>query len=97
MSWVCDPEDKHSHYKERPQLLIEVMSRFKTDHLEKLFIYQQIESVEEYLIVDQDPEEKQAWVYRRNENWEMPAPIKEGEIVLESIGLTLQLSDLYQS
>lgn len=91
----CDSADDHSLYKERPRLLIEVMSDFKQDHFEKLFIYQQIESLEEYLIISQDPTEPRAWIYRRGEQWAMPKPIREGEIGLVSIGLTLRLEDLY--
>lgn len=94
---TCDPEDKHSYHKTCPKLLVEVMSSFKQDHLEKLFIYMQIESLEEYLIVDQDPEKPRAWLYKRSENWEMPEAVTSGEIHLASIGLTLTLADLYKA
>ncbi len=94
---VCDPEDNHAKYKERPKLIVEVMSRFKTDHFEKLFIYQQIAILEEYLIVDQNPNEQRAWLYQRDQHWAMPEPLTEGEIHLESIDLTLELGSLYLS
>jgi Uma2 family endonuclease len=94
---VCDPADSHTHYKERPKLLAEVMTRFKQDHFEKLFIYQQIESLEEYLIVSQDPAEPRAWVYRRADGWAMPEPIVAGEIELASLDLRIPLADLYLS
>ena len=94
---ACDPADTHSHYKERPKLLAEVMTRFQQDHFEKLFIYQQIASLEEYLIVSQDPTEPRAWVYRRADGWAMPEPIVAGEIALASLGLRLPLADLYLS
>ena len=92
---VCDPKDTHSHYKERPTLLVEVMTSYKNDHLEKLFIYQQIETLKEYLVIDQNPETPRAWIYRCSENWAMPAPVESGEIRLDSIDLTLDLADLY--
>lgn len=94
---VCDPADSHTHYKERPKLLAEVMTRFNQDHFEKLFIYQQIESLEEYLIVSQDPVEPRTWVYRRADGWAMPEPIVAGEIELASLGLRIPLADLYLS
>lgn len=92
---VCDPKDNRSHYKDQPKLLVEVMSNFKQDHLEKLFTYQQIDSLEEYLVIDQNPESPRAWLYRRANDWEMPDPITEGKVRLESIDLTLNLADLY--
>jgi len=92
---TCDPADTHPVYKVHPKLLAEVMTRFKQDHFEKLFIYQQIASLEEYLILDQDPATPQAWVYRRENHWIMPEPITSGEITLTSIDLSLRLEDLY--
>ena len=92
---TCDPSDDHSHYKERPRLLVEVMTNFKQDHFEKLFIYQQIESLQEYLIVGQNPERPQAWLYQRNQNWVMPEPIVSGEIELPSLDLRFPLAGLF--
>jgi len=94
---VCDPADGHSSHKEHPTLLAEVMTRFKTDHFEKLFIYQQIESLEEYLVLSQNPEEPAAWLYRRSDGWKMPEPIKVGEIELASLDLRISLEELYRS
>jgi len=45
------PEE--SFYKESPRVIIEFMSDYKADHVEKLFAYQQIESLEEYLAIHQ--------------------------------------------
>jgi Uma2 family endonuclease len=73
------------------------MSRFKTDHFEKLSIYQQIGTLEEYLVLSQNPEEPAAWLYRRAEGWKMPAPVTAGEITLASLGLNLTLEELYRS
>lgn len=94
---VCDPADAHSAYKERPKLLAEVMTRFKTDHFEKLFVYQQIESLEEYLVLSQDAEQPAAWVYRRADGWKMPEAIRSGDVALASLGLSLTLGELYRS
>ena len=94
---TCDPADSHPTYKERPKFLAEVMTRFKQDHFEKRFIYQQIGSLEEYLVVGQDAAEPAAWVYRRENGWTMPEPIVSGEIELASLGLRLSLEELYRS
>jgi Uma2 family endonuclease len=92
---TCDPTDDHSHYKERPRFLAEVMTNFKEDHFGKLFIYQQIESLQEYLIVGQDPEQPKAWLYRRAEHWAMPEPVTTGRIELASLELRLPLGALF--
>ncbi|MFT5466613.1 MAG: Uma2 family endonuclease [Verrucomicrobiales bacterium] len=92
---VCDPKDDQTHYKERPKLIIEVMSRMQSDLAEKLFIYQQIESVEEYLVLDQSPEEPKAWLYGRGQEWKIKAPITGGSIDLASIDFSFDLADLY--
>ena len=92
---VCDPSDTKSHYKERPKIIVEVMSDYKSDHVEKLFAYQQIDSLEEYLVIHQEPTEMRAWLYRRDRNWQVADGAPEGLIHLESIGLTTPLSDLY--
>jgi len=94
---VCDPADSHAVYKERPKLLAEVMTRFKTDHFEKLFIYEQIESLEEYLVLSQDAGQPAAWVYRRAEGCQMPEAIQAGEVELSSLGVRLSLEELYRS
>src|SRR5687767_11544927 len=39
---VCDSADAHPLYKTSPRLIVEVMSDYKADHVEKLFAYQQI-------------------------------------------------------
>lgn len=94
---VCDPEDSNSHYKKSPKLLVEVMSRFNPDHFEKLFIYKRLPSLEEYLVLDQDPDEPRAWLSSRQTGWEMPEPVTDGELELASIGLKLSLADLYRA
>jgi Uma2 family endonuclease len=94
---VCDPADAHGAYKERPKLLAEVMTRFKTDHFEKLFVYKQIESLEEYLVLSQDADQPAAWIYRRADEWKMPEAIRSGAVELSSIGLSLTPEELYRS
>ncbi len=94
---TCDPADSHPNFKERPKFLAEAMTRFKQDHFEKLFIYRQIESLEEYLIVGQNSAEPVAWLYRRETGWAMPEPVASGGIELASLDLRLSLEDLYRS
>jgi Uma2 family endonuclease len=52
----CDPRDSHSHYREHPCLLVEVLSDSTrgADTREKLIAYTQVESLQGYLLVEQD-------------------------------------------
>nr|CAA6830636.1 MAG: Uma2 family endonuclease [uncultured Thiotrichaceae bacterium] len=67
---ACDPEDNHEYYKERPCLLIEVLSASAetTDRREKLHAYQGLPSLKEYVLISQD--KPQIEMYQRtNNNW----------------------------
>jgi Uma2 family endonuclease len=92
---TCDPEDSEPLFKESPKLLVEVMSDYKSDHVEKLFAYQQIPSLEQYLVVAQDPREKQAWLYQRVSGWDQEDGAPEGVIQLASIDFSIRLDEVY--
>ncbi|MFT5468298.1 MAG: Uma2 family endonuclease [Verrucomicrobiales bacterium] len=96
MVW-CDPEDNDRLFRTSPRVIVEVMSDYKKDHLEKLFVFQQIPSVEEYLIIDQDFSEPKAWIYRRAANWKQERVEPGGEIELPSIAFSITLDELYES
>ena len=91
----CDPADSQAYYKERPRLIVEVMTDYKADHVEKLFAYQQIAGLEEYLVISQDPEEARAWLYRKESNWAMADGAPDGQVLLNSIGFATPLRELY--
>lgn len=94
---VCDPTDSAANFKTKPQVLVEVMSNFRRDHVEKFMVYQTIESLEEYIVIDQnaDPEEQKAWIYRRATGWEQEV-IKPGEeLAIPSIEFSIDLASLY--
>lgn len=73
------------------------MSRFKTDHFEKLFICQQIGTLGEYPELSRNSDEPAAWLYRRADGWKMPEPITAGGISLASPGPSLTLGELYRA
>jgi len=52
----CGPSNPDAVFKENPKLIIEVISDAKRDLIEKFFAYQQIETLEEYVVIDQDAE-----------------------------------------
>ena len=73
------------------------MSDFRRDQVEKFMVYQHVDSLEDYLIIDPDSEEKRAWIYRRATGWDQEI-VKAGESInLPSIDFAIQLADLYES
>lgn len=94
---VCDPDDDGPLYKTRPKVLCEVMTDFKKGHLEKLFVYQQIPSLEDYLVVDQNPRQPRAWLYRRENGWQQEEIGLDDTVSLPSIGFATPLASLYEA
>jgi Uma2 family endonuclease len=76
-------------------LLIEVASPSteRIDRGEKLNNYRQIPSLIEYVIVEQD--RRQAQVYHRRNGWACEVTGPDQPLVLECLGLTLSMSDIY--
>jgi Uma2 family endonuclease len=92
---VCDPTDTEPNYKSRPKVIIEVLSRDKgRDLIEKLEVYREIETVEEYFVVSQNPERPEVYTFRRRSNFE-PDIIQNGSFTIESIGLSLDVKQIY--
>ena len=75
---ACRAEDRASHYREHPSLLVEVLSSStqRIDKYEKFFVYNQIESLQSYILLAQDFAE--ATVYRRDLDW-APLQLHEHE------------------
>ena len=93
---VCDPSDDHQDYKTKPKVIVEVLSRDRgRDLVEKLAIYKEIESVDEYFVVGQNAERPEVHIFKRSNNFEADV-IHEGPFTLDSIGLTLEVKDLYE-
>jgi Uma2 family endonuclease len=93
-----NPEDRHRYFREKPKLLIEVLSEDENkDLIEKFFVYQRLPSLEEYVVVNSDPTRPEVRVFRRAEGWEPGETHHDGEFTFRSVGLTLRVSDLYAS
>jgi Uma2 family endonuclease len=95
---TCDPSDSHSHFKERPSLVVEVLSpgSESTDRREKMLAYRTLPSLREYLLVATDRRHVER--YRRDEHdeWQLVA-LGQGEaLLLESIGTSLTLDEIYE-
>jgi Uma2 family endonuclease len=93
---ACDPIDSQPYYREKPKLLIEVLSDDTSkDLIEKFLAYQRIPSLEEYVVVNPDPTKREIQIFRRSEGWEPGERLHDGEFTLRSVGLTLKVADLY--
>ena len=95
---TCDPEDSGDYFKMRPCLIIEVASpsTVMIDRREKLLAYQKIASLREYVLISQD--EIKIEVYRREQSgrwWEHTLE-REGELQLESVGLKIDVNEVYE-
>jgi Uma2 family endonuclease len=96
----CDPTDRESHLRRRPRLLVEVVSPHteRTDHYEKRLAYEQIPTLQEYIILAQD--KVLADVIRRQEDghWSRGTLTQlEDDLRLESVQLVLHLADVYRN
>ena len=94
---ACDPADSHRYYREKPRLLIEVLSDDENkDLVEKFLAYQRIRSMEEYVVVDPEPSRPRVRIFRRSEGWEPGEIHRDGEFTLRSVELTLKVSAVYE-
>jgi Uma2 family endonuclease len=94
----CDPDEQDRFSLSYPCLIIEVLSPSTelTDRREKFVNYQNLETLQEYVLVSQ--EEIKVEVYRKDDegNWLVEILGKDDELRLDSIGLTLTMTEIYE-
>lgn len=94
------PEPVTGYVANQPKLIIEILSprSKRKDEVEKYSAYQYLPTLEEYLVVNQDPDERWARLHRREFNWRPQTGdivVGSGEIHLRSIDLKLDLDEIY--
>jgi Uma2 family endonuclease len=92
---VTYEQENNDYYNTSPCLIVEVLSSStaRTDRYEKLMAYRLLPSLQEYVLCSQDFPVIE--VYRKANNWQ-PERYTEGQsVMLESVGLELELDDLY--
>ena len=95
----CEENPENAYFRNQPILIVEVTSP-STKHIdrrEKLLFYQQMPSVQEYVVVDQH--KMNVEVHRRQPNggwitYYFNEP--SDEIEFQSVGLTLPISEIYR-
>jgi len=96
---TCDPRDRQDRYLKRyPKLIAEVLSPNTKafDKGEKFQDYQQIETLEEYVLISQEIQRVEC--RRRNSlgTWETTIYETGDRVILSSINLELAIADLYR-
>ena len=93
---VCDEQTDHDYYTESPAIVIEVLSKStrRYDETVKRLAYQSISTLQEYILIEQDFVDVE--VCRRSDGWKSQHYFLGKAFILESIGLTLNVDDLYQ-
>ena len=93
---ICDDDNSDDDYvRENPVLIIEVLSKStrKKDKAEKRDEYLAIESLQEYVLIEQDFAEID--VQRRSNNWQSSYHFLGDEITFKAIDVTVAVEDIY--
>ncbi len=94
---ACDPADDHDYYRDRPVLIVEVLSDSteRTDRADKFHAYRALDSLEEYVLVAQDVPRVE--VYRRGTAWDLELHGEGDALRLDSVDLDLPVEAVYES
>ncbi len=94
---VCGEDAESEYFITIPTIIVEILSPSTagTDRREKMFAYQEIESLQEYLMIDQETE--YAELYRRRDDglWSWIEFDADEELELASIDFKMPMSELY--
>ncbi|AFY82205.1 Uma2 family endonuclease [Oscillatoria acuminata] len=95
---ICEPEDGHPNYKTQPRLIVEILSSntVATDRQEKFFAYQTLPSFQEYVLVPQDQIGIELYRKTAEGSWEKTLLNPKEDLHLQSLGLTLPLTEIYE-
>ncbi len=92
-----ETRDTKGDYVDEPCLVIEVLSpsTARVDKREKMIGYREISSIEEYVLVAQQP--AHVMIYRRSERWQPQIIDSLGDVLeLRSIGLAIPVTRIYK-
>jgi len=97
---VCDPDDDHPQYKERPCLIVEVLSPSTAtiDRREKWRTYRDMPSLSDYLLIDSEQVAVEVYSRRADGCWQS-ALLETGEVLnidCPPVRAALSLEDIYE-
>ncbi len=93
---VCNPIDKvNNYYKTQPSMIVEVLSRStrRFDKTHKRVTYQTLETLQEYVLVDQERAEIE--VFTRQSGWQAEYFYPGDTIHFQSIDVAVAVEDIY--
>lgn len=99
---ICGQAEKASKEKEaitNPILIVEVLSQSTAayDRGDKFYFYRQIPSLQEYILIEQETAKVEVFK-REGDLWRISNAIGlESSITLESLQITLQLTEIYRN
>ncbi len=92
---VCQNSDDSDYYQQSPVIIVEVLSPStrKFDKTAKRLKYQNIPTLEEYVLIEQTIGEIE--VFRKKEHWQSFYYYLGDAITFESLGVTVLVEDIY--
>lgn len=92
---ACEDKTDDEYYTESPSLIVEVLSKStrKTDHSLKRLAYQNLRSLQEYVLIEQDFVDIE--VCRRNRHWQSEHYFLGDEVYFSSLELHIPVADIY--
>lgn len=95
---VCGEDNEDEYYAVKPKLIVEVLSprTSLTDRREKMFAYKEIESLEEYVLIEQN--RMYAEIYRRRADsnlWDWIEFETGEEIEFASVEFKMPMAEIY--
>lgn len=93
---VCGDDNDNEYYTEKPTLIVEVLSKStrRKDHTTKRFAYRQIETLQEYVLIEQDSVHVE--VSRRSLGWDSAHYFLGDEVFFESLDLNVSVAEIYR-
>lgn len=91
----CTKLSGDSYYTETPSIIVEVLSKStrRSDETTKRMAYMQIDSLQEYVLIEQDI--GKIAIMRRSGGWITENYYLGDDFTLHSIGLTVSVADIY--
>ncbi len=92
---VCQQDNDFDYYKQSPVIIVEILSKStrKFDKNAKRLKYQNISTLEEYVLIDQTIAEIE--VFKKKEHWQSFYYYLGDAITFESLGVTVLVEDIY--
>jgi len=93
---TCEDDTENTYYTEQPLIIVEVLSKStrRNDETTKRRLYQNVPSVQEYVLIEQDIVDVE--VCRRSEGWVSEHYFMGDEVTFAAIDLTLTVNEIYE-